>query len=229
MSMGAGLSGEVALASRGQADPGTGAGAGQAGAGATAGAGAQAQMEDLSVAPGVAPWLGGRIGIAGDNEAGVTYTGRALRVDGRHAFSLGAPTLSVGLGASAILARRPGSGTDGSSVYGGGLDVPVLLGFQTRADLYALWFGPRIGYELLRGRLQTEGATEPGATPSFADVSAGHLRLGFVLGARAGFRHLHVGVEVGAAYHRAEGTLGGSRLTLEQATITPAGALLLTF
>lgn len=223
VSAGAGVSGQVALAPRAQAAPQPGSAAG------SVEASAPVELERMTVAPGVAPWIGGRVGIAGDNEAGLTYTGRALRIDARHAFSLGKPTLSVGLGSSAVFGRRPGSGDDGSSVYGGGLDLPVLLGFHTTADLYALWFGPRLGIELLRGRLQEQAAPEPGAAVELAEVSARHFQLGFVLGARAGFRHLHVAVEVGAAYHRADGTVGAADLSLEQATITPGGALFITF
>jgi hypothetical protein len=46
---------------------------------------------------------------------------------------------------------------------------------------------------------------------------------------RAGLRHLHVAIEVGAAYHWVEGDLGDTSVTLEQATIAPGGALVVTF
>lgn len=227
VTVGAGLSGEVALAPRVHVES-SGAPADPA---VPPSAGEQAEVQDLTVAPGVAPWVGGRVGIASDNEAGLTYTGRAVRVDGRHAFSFGAPSLSIGLGAAAILARRPGSGNDGSSVYGVGFDVPVLLGFRSRSDVYALWFGPRAGFELLRGKLAADAPSEPdaGATATEVDVTAQHLQVGFVLGVRVGFRHVHVAVEAGAAYHRAAAELGGVALVLEQATVTPGGALLITF
>src|SRR5262249_14255801 len=114
--VGAGLSGQVALMPL----PTT-----------TGTAANNAKLQQLTAAPGVAPWVGGRIGIQGDNEGGLTYSGRSLRLDGRHAFSLGAPTLSVGLGLSAISAQRPGEGKDGSSVFGGGFDVPILFGAKS--------------------------------------------------------------------------------------------------
>lgn len=189
----------------------------------------EADLEELSVAPGVSPWVSGRVGLTGSNEAGLTYTGRAIRVDGRHAFSLGAPTLSVGLGAAALLAQRPESGQDGSSVYGIGFDAPVLLGFQSRSDIYAFWLGPRVGFEVLRGRLQT-GAVDPVTEEApLLDVSGQHLQLGFVIGARVGFRHVHVALEAGAAYHWVEGEISDTSVTLEQATIAPGGGLILTF
>lgn len=224
VSAGAGLSGTFVLTPRTVPAPPV-AGAPDADAAAFG----QSELEELSVAPGVAPWVGGRVGIKGSNEAGLTYTGRTVRVDGRHAFELGAATLSLGLGASAVMARRPGSGPDPSSVYGGGVDAPVLLGFRTTGDVYALWLGPRIGFSLLRGRLQGGPTIDPNASPVLADVSANHLQLGFVLGMRAGFRHVHAAVEIGAAYHRVDGELDGVALELEHAALAPGGGLILTF
>ncbi|MCC6559085.1 MAG: hypothetical protein IT372_39680 [Polyangiaceae bacterium] len=210
-SVGAGLSGDFVVLPR-------------AAAGTAAG-----DLEDLTAAPGIAPWVAGRVGLDGSNEAGLTYTGRTVRVDGRHALSLGTPTLSVGLGAAAVLARRPGHGADGGSVYGGGLDAPVLLGFQSRSDVYSLWLGPRIGFELLRGRLQGDDIDPATGEVPLLDVSGQHLQLGFVLGFRAGFRHLHVALEAGAAYHHATGTIGDDSLVIDQATIAPGGGLIVTF
>ena len=226
VSAGAGLSGTFILTPR--AVPAS-TPPGASGVAADATALELAEIEDLTVASGVAPWVGGRVGIDGGNEAGLSYTGRTLRVDGRHAFDLGAPTLSVGLGASAILARRPDSGPDASSVYGGGIDVPVLLGFRTSGDIYALWLGPRIGYSLIRGKLQRGTASDPNQSPTLVDASARHLQLGFVLGMRAGFRHVHVAVEVGAAYPRADGDVNGAALELEHAALAPGGGLVISF
>ena len=48
--------------------------------------------------------------LAGEYVLGV------LSLDERHAVSLGRPTLSVGLGGSAMIARRPGEGNDASAV-----------------------------------------------------------------------------------------------------------------
>jgi hypothetical protein len=210
-SVGAGMSGELVLLPRALADTG------------------QGDLETLSVSPGVAPWVSGRVGLDGSNEGGLTYTGRLIRVDGRHAFALGAPTLSVGLGAAAVLARRPEHGADATSVAGVGFDAPVLLGFQSQNDVYALWLGPRVGFELLRGKLQGEANDPMTREAPVLDVSGQHLQVGFVLGMRVGLRHLHVAIEVGAAYHRAEGDIGDTSVTLEQATIAPGGALVVTF
>lgn len=105
VAMGAGLSGRVALLPP-DAPPGLDAEEAAAG------------LEALTVAPAIAPWVSARIGLEGANEGGLTYSGRAVRLDGRHAFGLGTPTLSVGLGASVVSARRPGNSPDDRSVFG---------------------------------------------------------------------------------------------------------------
>lgn len=208
--MGGGVSGQVAL----RGTPATG--------------GDDAQLQRLSVAPGVAPWVGARVGIPGSNEAGLAYTGRTIRADARHAFSLGAPTLSIGLGASAVVARRIAGGDDddGSSVYGGGFDVPLLLGLKSRGDLYSFWFGPRAGLELLSGRVAT---AVNGEAPKLVDATGRHIFAGFLAGLRVGFRHVFVAIEVNGAYHRADGKFDGAPVGLYQFTVTPSGALEVTF
>lgn len=168
-------------------------------------------IEEASVAPALAPWVSARIGIAGDNEAGLTYSGRAIRLDGRHAFSLGGPTLSLGLGASAVRpSLGPSSGLGG--VFGGGFDVPVLFGLKSDSDLYSIWAGPRAGIDFLGGAL-----------------SARHVFAGLVAGLKVGFRHIHVAIEIDGDYHRVDGSIGKIAVGLNQVTLTPAGALLISF
>lgn len=218
VTMGAGMSGRVALL---PPDAPTGADAPEAIAGAAA-------LEDLTVAPAIAPWVAGRIGFEGSNEAGLTYAGRAIRLDGRHAFALGTPTLSVGLGGSVLVARRPGSSADERSVFGGGLDVPVIIGVTSTSDIYSLWGGVRGGFELLRGAIR--GAPELGGDLPVEEAFSGHhVHAGFVAGIRVGFRHVHVALEVDGAYHVAGGTIGERTVRIEQLSLTPAGALIISF
>jgi hypothetical protein len=185
------------------------------------------RLAQLAAAPGVAPWVGGRYGIAGDNEAGLTYTGRSLRLDVRHAFAIGSAALSVGIGGSVIAAERPGQDVAGSSVFGGGVDIPVLFGVHSKNDLYALWIGPRGGFEALSGRV----AMSPGQTDVLvlSDVTARHLFGGFVVGVRGGFRHVHVAIELDGAYHRADGTILGASTGVGLFALAPSGALILSF
>jgi hypothetical protein len=202
MTAGAGISGELALSklSRSGTNP--------------AGDGRLAQ---IAAAPGVAPWVGGRIGITGSNEAGLTYTGRNVRLDVRHAFALGTAALSVGVGGSVIVAERAGQDAVGNSVYGGGVDIPVLFGVHSKSDLYAFWVGPRVGFEALGGQITN------------TDLSARHFTGGFVAGVRGGFRHIHVALEVDGAYHRANGSFGGASTSVSLFSIAPSGALVISF
>ena len=214
-SVGAGLSGQLALK--------------PVAAEAKTGGPNVGSFQNLGVAPGLAPWVSGRMGLASSNEAGLTYDGRSIRLDARHAFSFGKLTLSTGLGASAIMAQAPGEGADHSGVFGGGADLPVLLGVKSTSDIYSLWFGPRAGFEILGGRLQLGDS-------AIYDVSARHFYGGLVAGLRVGFRHVHAVIELDANYHRVDGSFktsgstgAGSSTDVQQVSLTPAGALEISF
>jgi hypothetical protein len=217
--VGAGLSGQVAL---------------EALHAPVATASKQSSVQDLAIGPGLAPWGAGRMGLASSNEAGLTYSGRDLRLDFRHAFVFGKAALSVGLGASAIMAARPGD-NNASGVYGGGADIPVLIGWRSAAGLYSFWFGPRGGFQILGGRIQL--GDDASAMPSIYDIHGKHFYAGLTAGARVGFRHVHLAVELNASYHAADGTFSPSIMgmgtagasNVQQLSLTPAGALEVTF
>jgi hypothetical protein len=180
----------------------------------------------LGLAPAVSPAISARMGLEGHNEAGLTYLGRAVRLDARHAFEGPKTALSIGLGASAIMAQRPGQLDQDGSVYGGGADLPILFGVRTSADLFALWTGPRVGFDVLSGQLPDVGA-EAGAAP--VPFEAQHVRAGWVLGLRGGFRHLHVALELDAEYHYVTGKLGGVSRSLHGFTLTPGAGVNVSF
>ncbi|MFO0756560.1 MAG: hypothetical protein U0359_08725 [Byssovorax sp.] len=206
---GAGMSGQVELRVPGAS---------------TAEAPGAGRLGELAVGPAMAPWVGARVGLPRHNEAGLGVTGRALRLDARHAFLFGDLALSVGLGASALAPIRPGEDGAGSRVFGGGVDVPVLIGMTSASDLYALWAGPRVGAELWRGRAAlSEGSA------ALADVEGRHLFAGLVAGVRVGFRHVYAALELSFAYHRVDGTLGGAPLGVSRLSLAPASALILSF
>jgi hypothetical protein len=197
---------------------------------AAAGSSAYQSASITSIAPQPAPWVGARVGIRGSNEAGITYAGRSIRIDGRHAWSLGSPTLSVGLGATALLPERPDHDDAVGSVFGGGVDVPVLIGLKSKNDLYAGWLGVRGGFETLKGDIAgLPSAGGASSAPITEEVSAQHYYVGLVLGLRAGFRHLHVALEVQGALHRAVGTIGGDDIAQSVITLTPGGAVIISF
>jgi hypothetical protein len=222
-SIGGGVSGQLAL--RPLAAP------------PTSGPNQLSELNDLAVAPGVAPWAAGRFGFAGDNEAGLTYAGRTLRVDARHAFTIGKnAALSIGLGADAVLRRsgNTGDGADASGIYGGGADIPMLFGVRSASDLYALWVGPRVGFDIMSGRLQWGDPS----MPTLFDVMAKHFYGGLTAGFRVGFRHVHLAVELDGAYHFANGSFQPAEQTtpkpasstnVQQISLTPSGALIFTF
>jgi len=109
----------------------------------------------------------GRVGLGGNWEAGISATGRTLRIDGRRSFeSDDGFALSIGAAGSAIYRlgeakpedeRMAVGRFDGNAVgYGAGgfgLDVPILVGWRNRTDLIGLWLGARGGYERMWGNM----------------------------------------------------------------------------
>jgi hypothetical protein len=188
-------------------------------------------MEDLGFGAGVAPVVLGRIGIEGGNEAGLTYAGRSIRIDGRHAFDLGNDwALSLGAGGSAVLPRRDVQGReDAASAYGPGIDVPVLFGTHAGSGIYSLWLGPRVGFEYLRGNVDEGLIDGTGLEGELLPLEGTHFWAGGVLGIRVGFRHVHVAIELDGAWHHGSGTVGTFNGSFDQVSLTPAGALLLHF
>jgi hypothetical protein len=192
------------------------------------------RLQQLAVAPDVSPWVSARAGLGSGFEAGLSASSRAIRLDARHAFESDRLAMSIGLGASALLAARPTGGANGgdaSGVYGGGFDVPVLVGWRSSADLYAVWLGPRVGADFFSGQIDAGPDGLPG-------VSGHHLHYGGVLGLRAGLRHVYGVVEVEGAYHQAGGTFTFSQqsgvissrsLDLGGWTVAPSGALVVSF
>lgn len=187
-------------------------------------------LEHASVAAGVAPWVGARVGLAGDNEAGLAWAGRSLRLDARHVFPRGALALSVGIGGSLVLPERRYGDARVRSIRGGGVDVPILFGWSSQSGIYSLWLGPRAGLELLEGSIPGDAATADaaGSVPAM-EVSARHVSVGGVLGLRVGFRRIYVALEADGAFHAVEGTVGDAEVSLQQASLSPGGALVIAF
>jgi len=46
------------------------------------------QLKTAAVSPGLAPWVGARLGVGGGYDLGLTYTGRLARFDARRVLSL---------------------------------------------------------------------------------------------------------------------------------------------
>ena len=114
---------------------------------------AEAAVEEGSVSPGFAPWVGGRLGLGGEYDAGLLYTARSIRADLRRSFPFGEDdslAFSVGLGASGLLPKRRDD--LGVRIGGFGGDIPFLFGYRSDADIYSFYLGPRLGIEYLNGQ-----------------------------------------------------------------------------
>lgn len=194
---------------------------------------AKGALVSAAIAPGLAPFVGARVGVGHRFEGGLAYTGRGVRADLRRAFGEGPWTVSVGLGASAALYGRQ-AGTDLPNVdlgalrgYGG--DLPVLVGWESTGGLYALWFGARGGFE----HVSLESVTsEPrnlpaGTGPIALDANRGWG--GGVLGLATGFNHVHVAAELAVAYQVVSGTYNQTDVSVRGLSLTPATALWWTF
>jgi hypothetical protein len=208
---------------------------------------AKGVLTNALVAPGASPWVSARVGILQNTEAGLTYTGRSLRLDGRYAFELDEEwTLSLGLGASGTLLtpeRRPtqfelpeGAPSNPEAEFepsakGWGADLPVLLGVRLLAGFADVWFGPRLGFEHLTGNLRLE-RNNPAST--LIDAEGTRLWAGLVAGFSLGIPPLSLRFELTSTYQRLSGTLTPAGTTsgldfdaLEASgwTFAPSGAI----
>jgi hypothetical protein len=192
-------------------------------------------LEEGAIAPGLAPWVSARLGLASEWEAGLTYTGRSARADIRHAFLFGgadeSQAISLGVGASGLLPKRRED--LGLRVGGFGFDVPVLYGWRSSGDIYSLWLGPRGGAEYLNGQREVSAdPLDPTSAPvdgRIDPISGWHAQVGGVVGMRVGLRYIYAAFELDAMMHWAEGSIGDTEVSLSQFALAPAGAVVVKF
>jgi hypothetical protein len=202
---------------------------------------AQGALAKFAMAPGVAPYFSGRAGLGNHNEAGLTYTARTLRIDARHAFEWPSVALSVGvvgIGALPRMGDRPDVEVDPTqavfglrtaelvSARGYGLEIPLLFGYRSSADVVKLWTGLRAGFE--RDAFDITIVESPDHAVS-SSASATRIWAGGLVGFSVGLAPIDVRVELDAAYERAEGDLvrAGGELSAEVSglSLTPAMAI----
>jgi hypothetical protein len=191
---------------------------------------ARGALVAASAGPGLAPVVAARVGLGAEAEAGLGYTGRAVRLDVRRSFDLARRwALSVGVGGSAALyGRQDGSdlpNVDLVQLHGVGVDAPVLVGYQSDGDLYMLWLGARAGWEHVD---ISELSSEPQAAsfgPAPISLSATRLWAGGLIGVAVGFRHLHVAMELDVSYASIAGDYNQTHAQVEGVILTPAAAL----
>lgn len=207
-------------------------------------------LADKLTAPGLSPWVGARAGIGFTSDAGVTWTGRSVRIDGRHAFESKHYALSIGLGASGVLSQpgadKPGQtargggdipGVDSGGASGWGLDVPVLVGYRSAASLIQVWGGVRGGFEHIGGDFYLRTDLDP-TIEQTAPVDARRWFAGGLIGVAVEIKPFWLGAELDVAYQSLQGSLrledagGGTRsmeATLSGLTVGPGGALAARF
>jgi hypothetical protein len=186
---------------------------------------ARAALVEASVAPGIAPLAGARVGFGQNVEGGLTYTGRGARADVRRSFDLSRTwAVSLGVAGSAVLAGQQSGESvpdvDLETLHGWGADAPLLVGYESDGGLYAIWVGVRGGFEhvgIAAG--PSEGAMEPSPPP----LSAMRWWGGGLLGAAIGFRHVHVALELDVSYASVTGDFAGAHTHIAGLMLTPAG------
>jgi hypothetical protein len=182
----------------------------------------------LAEGPAVAPWASARVGIVGTNEAGLSFTGQAVRADARHAFQWGDTAFSAGLG---VTGRGFGQnalslpGADLNRATGFGVDLPVLLGYRSDADLISVWGGLRGTYDHWSGKVELD----PGQDST---LSAERLSAGPVVGLAVGVAPIYVAAELELDYSHVTGTVDRTApnehddATINGWSLRPAGALI---
>jgi hypothetical protein len=191
---------------------------------------AEGALVAAAIGPGLAPIAGARVGVGAQSEAGLVYTGRAVRADIRRSFELSDTlALSIGVGGSATLYGRSGEASipnvDLGRLHGWGADVPILFGYQSDGDLYMLWVGARGGWEHVDvDDLTSEpGSAQLGSPP--ITLSATQFWAGGLLGAAVGFRHVHVAMEMDVSYASVTGDYDQTHAHVQGVTLAPAAAL----
>jgi hypothetical protein len=179
--------------------------------------------------PAVAPYVSARLGIPGSNEAGLSYSGQALRADARHAFEWEHSALSAGLG---FTGRGFGQspldlpGTDMDRARGFGVDLPLLYGYRTDADLISIWAGLRGSLDHFSGNVSLDGLRP-------FTLSATRLAAGPVVGVAIGLPPLWVAAELEVDYAHVTGSLARPDArydaNVDGVSVRPAAALIAKF
>lgn len=186
-----------------------------------------------SYAPGLSPWVGARAGLGYQLEAGLTYTGRAMRIDLRRSFTLTKKiTFSAGAGALRAIGRRGDgesrdlSGLDLAGLRGLGVDVPLLVGWSSDSDLVRLYGGVRAGHEVVDGDIGV-GPAAGGASDGSTTIPIDGRRtwVNGIAGLAIGFRHVFGIVEMSAGGATASGTVGGESVAATGVSLSPGAAL----
>src|SRR5205823_6003995 len=148
--------------------------------------------------------------------------------DARHAFEWGSRAFSAGLG---VTGRGLGHsalelpGADLNRATGFGVDVPLLFGYRTDADLISIWAGLRGSYDHVAGTVALDASGD-------SKLSATRLSAGPLVGLAVGVAPIYVAAELELDYSHVTGTLDRAAPSAhDEASIAgwslrPAGALI---
>lgn len=155
---------------------------------------AEGTFPHAAAAGGIVPVVAFRHGVARHFDIGFMAAGTDLRLEGRHEIVLREDSTrpSILLGAALLGGYADSGGFRGEDrAQGGrmGLEIPVVYAVEF-GPVYDLWMGGRVAAEHVRIR------SEP------ASGNATAVRSGAVVGLGAGFRRLHVQLELTASYER---------------------------
>jgi hypothetical protein len=205
-------------------------------------------LTSVLATPGLAPWVGARVGIAERTEVGAAYTGTWMRLDARHALEERKLALSFGAAALVLLSHPSAdpdepaggsssavAGVDTGGVYGWGVNVPVIVGYRSDAEVVQAWGGLVGTFEQAFGSVVLSDATPSPNEPITPDDVVesrlnGHRISGAaVLGLAVGMEPIWVAVELTGRYFALDGTLSsdGEKVAsdLSGLSIEPAGAI----
>ncbi len=149
-----------------------------------------------------------RYGFGDDADLGVEASGTTLRAMLRGRLRLGGFASLMG-----AIVPHLGVAHDGSAAVRGGGTLPVVVGFDVLSVL-EIWLGVRGAIDHLGGEL-AGGDT----------VSLTGVRTGGVVGVAAGFRRLHVLVELGIDHELWLGELAGRSIERNGLALTPGFAV----
>jgi len=190
---------------------------------------ARGALVALAEGPAIAPFAAARVGIPLSNELGLSYSGQAVRGDVRHAFDWGAYALSAGFGVTGRFGHTPSDlppSTDLSGAHGVGLDLPILFGYRTDAELISVWGG-------VRGSLDHwSGSVSLDPNPAF-ELDARRWSVGPIVGMSVGLPPFWVSAELELDYGKVTGSLDrpGTHYDakIDGWSARPAGALTAKF
>ena len=194
---------------------------------------ARGALVAAAVAPGIAPFFGARVGVGDHFEGGIHYTGRGARIDMRHAWDSGQTSLSAGLGVTTLFYGHQVGGdlpnVDLGQLRGYGLDLPLLVGWDSAAGIYQAWAGVRGGWD--HTSIEIVRSEPKPVTGQNAPISLAATRFygGGLVGFAIGFRHVHVALELDVAYMHVDGAYNATQTSIDGIAISPASAIWWTF